>query len=78
MTYVALVKTHDRATGVNKALDLLEMSSPKGKNQFSKPNFDRADVKPGSTHDNNLSVLVSGVQTMGDDRRLSRWRTRGG
>ena len=58
MTQVAFVKTKDRATGVNKALDLLGINSMKGKDLFLKPNFNSADPVPGSTHNDTLSALV--------------------
>lgn len=68
MTQVAFVKTQDRATGVNKALDLLEISSIKDRELFVKPNFNSADVPPGSTHNDTLSALVQRLQAMGSGR----------
>ncbi len=65
---VAFVKTHDRATGVNLALDLLEVNPAKGKSLFLKPNFNSADPTPGSTHEDVLSTLVKRLQTMGANR----------
>lgn len=68
MTRVSFVKTQDRATGVNKALDLLEIGPTKGKDLFLKPNFNSADVPPGSTHNDTLSALVQRLQAMGAER----------
>jgi uncharacterized protein (DUF362 family) len=68
MTRVAFVKTQDRVAGVNKALDLLEIHSMEGKDLFLKPNFNSADVTPGSTHNDVLSTLVRRLQAMGASR----------
>ena len=68
MAQVAFVKTKDRAAGVDKALDLLEISSMKGKDLFLKPNFNSADAPPGSTHDDTLSALVRALQAIGAGR----------
>lgn len=68
MTQVAFVKTQDRVTGVNKALDLLGINSIKGKNLFLKPNFNSANTPPGSTHNDTLSALVRRLQAMGAER----------
>jgi uncharacterized protein (DUF362 family) len=68
MAQVAFVKTQDRAAGINVALDLLDIGSMKGKDLFLKPNFNSADVPPGSTHDDTLSTLVRWLQAMGADR----------
>jgi uncharacterized protein (DUF362 family) len=65
---VAFVKTGDRATGVKKALELLNLNRIKGKNLFLKPNFNSADAAPGSTHPDTLSVLVRVLKTLGVDR----------
>ena len=65
---VAFVKTDDRATGVKKALELLNLNRVKGKKLFLKPNFNSADPAPGSTHSDTLSALVMALQTFGVDR----------
>ena len=65
MAQVAFVKTQDRAAGVNKALDLLEINSMQGQDLFLKPNFNSADAPPGSTHNDTLSALVRTLQAMG-------------
>ncbi len=68
MAQVAFVKTQDRAAGVNKALDLLEINSMQGQDLFLKPNFNSADAPPGSTHNDTLSALVRTLQATGADR----------
>jgi uncharacterized protein (DUF362 family) len=68
MARVAFVKTQDRASGVNKALDLLEIGPMQGKELFLKPNFNSADPPPGSTHNDTLSALVRRLQAMGASR----------
>ncbi len=68
MTRVAFVKTQYRVAGVNKALDLLEINSMKGKDLFLKPNFNSADATPGSTHNDTLRALVRRLQAMGAGR----------
>ena len=68
MAQVAFVKTQDRATGVNKALDLLGFNGVPGKDLFLKPNFNSADPTPGSTHNDTLSALVQRLQSMGASR----------
>jgi len=68
MIQVAFVKTKDRATGVNRALDLLGINSMKDKDLFLKPNFNSADPAPGSTHNDTLSALVRRLQAIGARR----------
>jgi uncharacterized protein (DUF362 family) len=65
---VSFVKTQDRAAGVRKALELLEIDPVAGKHLFLKPNFNSADPTPGSTHDDVLRALVQALQDMGADR----------
>ncbi len=65
---VAFVNTDDRAAGVKKALELLNLNRIKGKNLFLKPNFNSADAAPGSTDPDTLSALVMGLHTLGADR----------
>lgn len=68
MTRVAFVKTQDRVAGLNKALDLLEINSMKGKDLFLKPNFNSSDATPGSTHNDTLRTLVQRLQALGAGR----------
>ncbi|HEY6270920.1 MAG TPA: DUF362 domain-containing protein [Terriglobales bacterium] len=64
-TEVAFVKTIDRARGVDRAIDLLELKRFSGKDLFVKPNFNSADQSPGSTHVDTLAALLRKVKTMG-------------
>jgi uncharacterized protein (DUF362 family) len=68
MTQVAFVKTQDRAAGVNRALDLLDVGPFQGKHVFLKPNFNSADPFPGSTHNDALTTLVRWLQAQGASR----------
>jgi uncharacterized protein (DUF362 family) len=65
MSRVALVKTDDRREGVKASLRTLEMNSVKGKDVLIKPNFNTADVTPGSTHNDTLTTLVEEIWEMG-------------
>ena len=62
MTRVALVKTEDRASGIDKALDLLDAVPMSGKHVFLKPNFNSADPFPGSTHNDTLATLAPRIE----------------
>jgi len=65
---VAFVKTQDRIAGVKKAIDLLGVSSLKGKDIFVKPNFNSSDTPPGSTHMDTLNSLMNQLREMGAAR----------
>lgn len=62
---VAFVKTTDRASGVARAIDLLELKRFSGKDLFVKPNFNSADSTPGSTHVDTLAALLRKLKSMG-------------
>ena len=62
---VAFVKTTDRAAGVSRAVDLLGLGKFGGKDLFIKPNFNSADVTPGSTHEDTLAAVVRKLKGMG-------------
>ncbi len=62
---VALVKTEDRKNGVRTCLKTLNMNPVKGKNVLIKPNFNTADVTPGSTDNDTLVALVEEIWAMG-------------
>ena len=64
-TKVTLVKTSDRRTGINKAVDLLGIDPVGGKNVLLKPNFNTADPYPGSTHNDTLEQLILNLKGMG-------------
>jgi uncharacterized protein (DUF362 family) len=62
---VSLVKTPDRASGINKAIELLYVNPVKGKDVLLKPNFNTADPFPGSTHNDTLIHLILHLKNMG-------------
>ncbi|NWF93509.1 MAG: DUF362 domain-containing protein [Syntrophaceae bacterium] len=62
---VALVKTGDRKDGVRASLRALKINPVKGKDVLIKPNFNTADVTPGSTHNDTLVALVEEIWQMG-------------
>jgi uncharacterized protein (DUF362 family) len=64
-TRVVLVKTQDRAEGVKKCLDLLNVNPFKGKSVLVKPNFNTSDETPGSTHNDTLRALLARIRDMG-------------
>lgn len=64
-TQVAFVKTTDRASGVARAIDLLELKRFGGKDLFVKPNFNSADATPGSTHVDTLAALLRKLKGLG-------------
>lgn len=65
MSAVAFVKTTDRASGVQKAIDLLGIQKFHGKDLFVKPNFNSADATPGSTSEQTLLALLKKLKAMG-------------
>jgi len=65
VTRVAFVKTRDRLTGVQQALELLGAGPFPGKHLFLKPNYNTADPSPGSTHSDTLTALVRWLQSQG-------------
>jgi uncharacterized protein (DUF362 family) len=62
---VALVKTNNRRNGVKTSLKALNINPVKGKNVLIKPNFNTADIPPGSTHNDTLLALVEEIWAMG-------------
>ena len=62
---VALVKTDNRKNGVKASLKVLHINPVKGKDVLIKPNFNTADITPGSTHNDTLVALVEEVWGMG-------------
>jgi uncharacterized protein (DUF362 family) len=61
---IAFVKTHDRAEGVRRALDLLDLNPVAGKQVLLKPNFNSPDPAPGSTHDDVLRTSIQALWNM--------------
>jgi len=68
MSKVAFVKTSERTTGVQAAIDLMPLPPVEGKVVFLKPNLNSADPTPGSTHEDVLRVLVRALQEGGARR----------
>jgi uncharacterized protein (DUF362 family) len=62
---VVMVKTDDRKYGVNESLKALKINPVKGKEVLIKPNFNTADITPGSTHNDTLVALVGKIWEMG-------------
>jgi len=62
---VALVKTEDRRNGVKASLKTLRINPVRGKDVLIKPNFNTADITPGSTHNDTLVALIEEVWGMG-------------
>lgn len=65
MSQVALSKTADRRQGVRASIAALQIESPRGKDILIKPNFNTADVCPGSTHNDTLVALVDELWARG-------------
>jgi len=63
-TRVSLVKTSDRASGIKKAVELLDINPVKGKDVLLKPNFNTADPFPGSTHNDTLTHFILHLKKM--------------
>lgn len=62
---VSLVKTSDRASGIQKAVNILGINPVNGNDVLLKPNFNSADTFPGSTHNDTLINLILHLQEMG-------------
>jgi uncharacterized protein (DUF362 family) len=62
---VTLVKTDNRKDGVRASIKALKINPVKGKDVLIKPNFNTADVTPGSTHNDTLAALIEEVWEMG-------------
>ncbi len=62
---VALVSTDDRKSGVELSTRTLKLNPAKNKDVLIKPNFNTADLCPGSTHNDTLVALVEEVWKMG-------------
>ncbi|MFA5074037.1 MAG: DUF362 domain-containing protein [Nitrospirota bacterium] len=62
---ISLIKTRYRASGIKRALDLLQINPVQGKDVLLKPNFNSADPFPASTHNDTLSELFLNLKNMG-------------
>jgi uncharacterized protein (DUF362 family) len=65
MVKIALIKTTNRAEGVQEALRILDFPTVKNKRVFIKPNFNTSDPTPGSTHNDTLSRLILEMRNRG-------------
>ena len=65
ISHVTLVNTEDRKSGVELSIRALDINPAKKKNVLIKPNFNTADLCPGSTHNDTLVALVEEVWKMG-------------
>lgn len=64
-TQISLVKTSNRAEGIKRAIDMLGVNPVRDKTVLLKPNFNTADLFPGSTHNDTLVELILHLQEMG-------------
>lgn len=62
---VAFVHTEDRKSGVELSIRALDINPAKNKDVLIKPNFNTADLCPGSTHNDTLVALVEEAWKMG-------------
>ena len=62
---VAFIGTEDRKTGVSLSVKALGINPAKNKDVLIKPNFNTADLTPGSTHNDTLVALVKEVWKLG-------------
>jgi len=62
---VAFVKTEDRKDGIKSLMKSLKANPIRGKEVLIKPNFNTADLFPGSTHNDTLTALVEEIWEMG-------------
>jgi uncharacterized protein (DUF362 family) len=65
LSSVALVHTEDRKSGVESSIRTLGINPARNKDVLIKPNFNTADLCPGSTHNDTLVALVEAVWKMG-------------
>jgi uncharacterized protein (DUF362 family) len=64
-TTVSLIKTNDRISAIERAVDMLGINPVKGKDVLLKPNFNTADPFPASTHNDTLVALIGKIKRMG-------------
>lgn len=62
---VTLVNTEDRKEGVTASIKALRINPAQNKDVLIKPNFNTADVTPGSSHNDTLVALVKELWEMG-------------
>lgn len=59
---IYLVATADRKEGVRRCLSHIGPLDYSGKKVYLKPNFNTADITPGSTHNDTLEELIIGLK----------------
>lgn len=59
---IYLVTTTDRREGVRRCLNHLGPLDYSGRKAYLKPNFNTADITPGSTHNDTLEELIIGLK----------------
>jgi len=64
-SHVALLSTEDRKSAVASSVKALNINPVKNKDVLIKPNFNTADLFPGSTHNDTLVALVEEAWKMG-------------
>jgi len=64
-TPIAFFRTEDRKAGVASSIRALKTNPAKNKHVLIKPNFNTADLVPGSTHNDTLVSLVEEMWKMG-------------
>jgi len=62
---VAFLSTEDRKSAVGSSIKALNINPVKNKDVLIKPNFNTADLFPGSTHNDTLVALVEEAWNMG-------------
>jgi len=62
---VAFLKAEDRAAAVAETIDALGVNPAQNRHVLIKPNFNTADVCPGSTHNDTLKALIEKIWAMG-------------
>ena len=62
---VSLVRTESRKSGVTGSIKALNINPVKNKDVLIKPNFNTADLVPGSTHNDTIVSLVEEMWSMG-------------
>lgn len=62
---ISLVKTSDRASGIKKAIEIMNIKQVKGEDVLLKPNFNTADPFPGFTHNDTFTNLILHLKEMG-------------
>lgn len=62
---VVLIKTDDRASGVQRALDILGQDGFQGKRMLVKPNYNSAHEAPGSTDNQVLIPTIQWLRSQG-------------